>query len=166
MALVRWNPWSELFTLQSQMDQLLQSMTPEAEHTRGGGNEQFNLPIDIRQSDEAFTIEASVPGFSPEEVEVTYDDNVLSIKGTYDHQKSGGNGYVRRERRMGSVFRQIALPAEVRSEAISASFNNGVLVVTVPRAQKAEPKRIPVNADAKAGEQHKVVEGTATNSDR
>lgn len=162
MALVRWNPWGELFNLHSQMDQLFQSMDPEG-GSRNGGTDQYNLPVDIRQSDEAFTIEASVPGFEPEDVEVTFENGVLTIKGTHRTEtESQAGGYVRRERRTGSMFRQIALPSEVRSEEISASFHNGVLAVTIPRAQKAQPKRIPVSSGAPAT--GTVVDGEATNT--
>ncbi len=159
MALVRWNPWSDLFSLSNQMDQLFQSTLPQPESRNGG--EQFSLPVDIRQSDAAFTIEASVPGFDPQNVEVTFEDGVLSIKGTYDdeHERTGA-GYVRRERRTGSVYRQIGLPAEVRADEISAAFHNGVLTVTVPRAAKAQPKRIPVSTGAPAA--GNIVEGQAS----
>ncbi len=161
MALVRWNPWSDLFTLHDQIDQMLQASGRETEAQNG--TEQFRLPVDIRQSDAAFTIEASVPGFEPEHVEVTFENGILSIKGAHDNEReSARDGYVRRERSVGSVYRQIALPAEVRADEISASFHNGVLTVTVPRAQKAEPKRIPVNATAPA--QRRVVEGQSSSS--
>jgi HSP20 family protein len=159
MALVRWNPWNDLFSLHNQMDQLFQSTLPETE-TRNGG-EHFNLPVDIRQSEEAFMIEASVPGFDPKNVEVTFEDGVLSIKGTWDEQRENGrDGYVRRERRAGSVYRQIGLPAEVRADEISAAFHNGVLTITVPRAAKAQPKRIPVSTAAPTPAN--IVEGEAS----
>ncbi len=162
MALVRWNPWSDLFSLHNQMDQLFQSSMTETGETRNGG-EHFSLPVDIRQSNEAYTIEASVPGFDPENVEVTFENGVLSIKGTSkEEQEKSGDGYVRRERRTGSVYRQIGLPSEVRADEISASFHNGVLIVTVPRAQKAQPKRIPVSTGAPATQN--IVEGQATGS--
>jgi HSP20 family protein len=156
MALVRWNPWSELFDLHSQMDQLFSSLTPEAGE-RSNGYEFANLPVDIRQTDEAFIIEASVPGFPPEDVEVTFDDGVLTIKGTRrgESEEKKGN-FVRRERRLASVFRQVGLPAEVRADEIKAAFDNGVLRINIPRAQKAQPKRIPVTGAA--GTAPKVVE--------
>ncbi|MHB8719101.1 MAG: Hsp20/alpha crystallin family protein [Candidatus Dormibacteria bacterium] len=161
-ALVRWNPWGDLFSLQSQMDQLFQAMSGNAE-TAPGETDRYNLPVDIRQTDEAFIIEASVPGFAPEDVEVTVESNVLTIKGTHrTESESNAGGYVRRERRTGSMYRQIALPAEVRSEDITASFTNGVLAVTVPRVQKAAPKRIPVSAGSSANGQGTVVDGEAT----
>lgn len=119
-----------------------------------------NLPLDIRQTDEAFWIEASVPGFRPEDVEITLDENVLTIRGT-PRQEDGTRhgGYVQRERQLSSVFRQVGLSAEVRAEEISASFDNGVLTVMVPRAKKAQPKRIPVTMAG--AEQPRVVDAPA-----
>ncbi|PZR81532.1 MAG: heat-shock protein Hsp20 [Candidatus Aeolococcus gillhamiae] len=161
MALVRWNPWSDLFTLHDQIDQMLQSTAPEREGSNG--SEHFSLPVDIRQSDDAFTIEASVPGFDPEQVEVTFENGVLSVKGTYtEERETGRDGYVRRERRLGSVYRQIALPAQVRADEIRASFHNGVLTITIPRAEKAQPKRIPVSTGTPA--QTNLLEGQASES--
>lgn len=147
MAVVRWNPWSDLFALHSQMDQLFSNLAePSGRVTSGNGEEGWiSLPVDIHQSEDAFTITASVPGFAPEDVEVTFDAGMLTIRGVHRQQlESTEGGWVRRERRTGSVHREIGLPAEVRAEEISASFDKGVLTITVPRAQKAQPKRIPV----------------------
>ena len=139
-SLVRWNPWGELFSLH---DQLLSESFTGVAPTR--------LPTDIRQTDEAFVIEASVPGFAPEDVEVTVDQNVLSIRANRQQQtEDQRQGWVRRERRQTSLFRRVGLPAEVRADEIAASFENGVLTVTVPRAQKVQPKRIPVSSGAPA----------------
>jgi HSP20 family protein len=160
MAVVRWNPWNDLFELHSQMDQLFQSMGgAETMSTQNGDTQYASLPIDVRQTNEAFLLEASVPGFSPEDVEVTFDDGVLTIKGTHKTEREEGKGqWVRRERRLSSVFRQVGLPAEVRADEISASFENGVLRITVPRAQKAQPKRIQVTAGAGQSGEPKVIE--------
>lgn len=133
-TLTRWNPWTELFALHGQMDQLFDAPS--------------RLPVDIRQTADAFTVEASVPGFTPEDVEVTVDQGVLTIKGNRRQESEDRqDGWVRRERRQSSVFRRLGLPAEVREDEITATFANGVLTVTVPRTQKAEPKRIPVTTD-------------------
>jgi len=149
-ALTRWNPWSELMTLHTQMDQLFdEAFGGVVAAPRNGGT--LTLPVDIRQSDEAYVIEASVPGFAPDDVEVTVDQNVLTIRGNRNQEsEEKRDGWVRRERRTGSVYRQVQLPAEVRADEITAAFENGVLTVTVPRAQKAQPKRIPVTPGAPA----------------
>lgn len=145
MAVTRWNPWGELFALTDTVDQLFNRTSLSGER---GGMTGY-LPLDIRQTDEAFVIEASVPGFRPEEVDITLDENVLTIKAQREQENDESKGgYVRRERRTTSFFRQVGLPAEVRAEEISAGFENGVLTVTVPRAQKAQPRRIQVNGGA------------------
>lgn len=138
MVVSRWNPWSDLFSAHDQVfnDAVGRTFMPE----RG----VHNLPLDIRQSDDAFLIEASVPGFRPEDVEITLDENVLTISGTRQEDEITPGGYVRRERHLHSVYRQVGLPTEVKAEDITARFHNGVLTVKVPRAQKAQPKRIPV----------------------
>jgi HSP20 family protein len=156
MALARWNPWGQLFNLHDQMDQIFgqsfnQTLMP-------AGTPTVTLPLDIRQTDEAYFIEASVPGFAPDEVEVTLDENVLTIRGEHRQEKDETrSGYVRRERRHTSVLRQVGLPSEVKADEISAGFENGVLTVEVPRAQKAQPRRIEVNTGGQ-----KVVEGSVS----
>lgn len=153
MTLNRWNPWTDLFSMQDQLlynDALGRNMMSERTiHT---------LPIDIRQSDAAFEIEASVPGFKPEDVEITFDENVLTIRGVRQEHEVTRGAYVRRERNLHSVYRQIGLPAEVKDDQISAAFEDGILTVTVPRAQRAQPKRIAVKTSI---EHPKAVEAPA-----
>lgn len=156
MAVVRWNPRSDFSVLHTQFDHLFQAFSPTASRN---GIEYSSLPVDIRQTDAAFFVEASVPGFSPEEVEVTFDDGVLTITGRRNATETTKNGtYVRRERRATSVFRQVGLPADVRAEDIKASFENGVLSIAIPRAQKVAPQRIPVTTGSSAATSERVVE--------
>jgi len=152
MVINRWNPWNEMFSTHEQLytDALGRTLMPERlMHT---------LPLDIRQSDDAFEIEASVPGFKPEDVDITFEDNVLTIRGTRRDDEVLRGTYVRRERNVHSVYRQVSLPTEVKADEISASFDNGVLMITVPRAQRAQPKRIPVVATV---EHPKLIESGA-----
>ena len=161
MAVARWNPWNDLFDLHNQVDQLFQTLAEPSRTSDGGQTDFIGLPVDIRQTDGEFVIEASVPGLEPDQVEVTFDDGVLTIRGhrSTESQKKEGQ-YVRRERRQASVYRQIGLPAEVRADDIKATFQHGVLSVVVPRARKAEPKRIPVSDGA--GGAQRIVEHQAS----
>lgn len=144
---IRWNPWAEMFALHNQMDQLFNGTLAGD----GGANETSTLPIDVHQTDDAFVIEASVPGFAPDQVEVTLHEGVLTVRGSREStSESDKKDYIRRERRMASVFRQVTLPSDIRSDEISAAFENGVLTVTVPRVPKAQPRRIPVQASSGA----------------
>ena len=140
-GLVRWNPWNDLFSLQNHFDQLLSSAFGDS------ARDVSNLAIDIRQTDDAYIIDASIPGFKPENIEVTLDNSLLTIRGKLDERSEAKEGgYLHRERRLSSVYRQVSLPSEVRAEEISADFNDGVLTVRVPRMAKAEPKRIEVKS--------------------
>lgn len=157
MAVVRWNPWNDLFDLHAQVDHLFQPLTPAS--ASRNGVEYTALPVDIQQTDGAFVVEASVPGFKPGDVEVNFEDGVLTIAGRRAANETTKDAtYLRRERRSTAVFRQVGLPAEVRAEDITASFENGVLRITVPRAQKAQPKRIPVTVAGGEQSTENVVE--------
>lgn len=121
---------------------------------------QLSPAVDIRQTENEFIIEACVPGFTPDEVEVTFEDGVLNIRGQHTQQAETKGEYVRRERRHTSLFRQVGLPAEVRAEEIRATFTNGVLEVVVPRAQEAQPKRIAVTVGSREQTAPQVIEHT------
>ena len=157
MAVVRWNPWNDLFDLHAHMDQIFQPVSPAA--ASRNGVDYTSLPVDIQQTDAAYVVEASVPGFDPADVEVTFDDGVLTIAGRRSASETTKDAtYLRRERHTTAVFRQVGLPAEVRAEDITASFENGVLRITVPRAQKAQPKRIPVTSASSGEKTEHIVE--------
>lgn len=142
MPATRWNPWNELFAADGQAEPFL-----DEHHRRTTMRERMvqALLLDIRQTDEAFCIEASVPGFRPEDIEITFDENVLTIGGARRHEDETRRGqYVQREQYVGSVHRHVYLPAQVRADEITASFDNGILTIMVPRERKAQPKRILV----------------------
>ena len=123
------------------------------------------LPL-VRQvyitTDTAKGCAARLAGVEPpkfDDVEVTFEDGVLTITGKRSTSETAKDAtYLRRERRTTSVFRQVGLPAEVRADDITASFENGVLRITVPRAQKAQPKRIPVTVTGTAEKTEQIVE--------
>jgi HSP20 family protein len=147
-----WDPWSDVNQLMSHGGAFGRTLMPERVVN--------NLPLDIRQTDEAFWIEASVPGFRPEDMEITLDENVLTIHGTRSREdETLHGGYVQRERQLGSVHRQVRLATEVRAAEITASFDHGVLSVMVPRAKKARPQRIPVTMAGAA--EPKVIDAAA-----
>ena len=126
-----------------------------------GSAPSAGLPLDIRQTDDAYVIEASVPGFSPEQVQVTVDQNWLVIHADRNQEsQTTEGGYVRRERRSASVHRRLALPEEVDADRISASFSNGELAITVPRSARPEPRRVPVVGES--GSAPATGEATAT----
>ncbi|MHB8555278.1 MAG: Hsp20/alpha crystallin family protein, partial [Candidatus Dormibacteria bacterium] len=156
LEMSRWDPWSDLFNMHNEMSRwvdetfgsgpYLVSAAPAVSRSLPTTAQTVYLPLDIRQSEGEFVVEASVPGFTPEEVEVTADQGVLTIRGerkleTSDETKST---YLRRERAVYSFVRQLTLPSDVKESEISASFLNGVLTLHLPRVEAPAPRRIAV----------------------
>jgi HSP20 family protein len=151
--MARWDPWSDLFNLQNEMTRWAnEAFGTTAALNSGGDGRRYSgtapttyLPLDIRQKDGEFLIEASVPGFKPEEVEITADQGVLTIRGERKVEREEEGTYLRRERGMYSVVRQLTLPSDVKEDQISAAFKDGVLTVRIPRVAAPTPRRIPVS---------------------
>jgi HSP20 family protein len=105
------------------------------------------FPLDVLESDSEFTVKASVAGFDPEKMDITYDDNTLSIKGEIEEEnKDAEEGkYHIRERSFGSFYRSISMPGVIDSEKISAETENGILTVHLPKKPETQPKKISIN---------------------
>jgi HSP20 family protein len=159
MAIVRWNPTSELMNLHSEMDRIFNDMWQGSGLGRrssdnGGATTGF-LPLDIERTEHAVVVNAPVPGYTPEEVSVTVDGGLLTIEAQHQQQaEQKQRDWIRKESFTGRLYRQIALGEGVSGEQARASFQNGVLTVTVPLTERPQPKRIPVVVD----EPKKIVE--------
>ena len=114
------------------------------------------FPLDVIENDQEYIVKASVAGFDPEKIEITYDDNTLSIKGEVqeENKESEEGKYHIRERSFGSFYRSISMPGVIYAEQISAETDNGILVVHLPKKPETQPKKIAVTAR----EPKKVVE--------
>lgn len=149
MALNRWSPFGELASLHSAMDRLFGDFFGAPLLT--GGDEvatpTWYLPMDIVDQGRAYQIKAAVPGFAPEEVELTYSDGMLHIaaKRTERSTSQDDNGsYLRRELTFGNYSRAIQLPGEVKQDEIKATFDNGILTIEVPKVPAAQPVKIQI----------------------
>ena len=146
MAIARRNPFDELTNLHTTMDRLFGDMFDSGgQDSSSNRSLTLRLPVDIAETDNAYVVKAPVPGFRPEDVEVTVEGNVLSIRASRKEEKENKQGnYLRREMIVGDFVRQIALPNDVRADNINATFTNGELKIEVPRAPRPQPKRIEV----------------------
>jgi HSP20 family protein len=174
VAIVRWSPASDLASLHSAMDRLFGDVfgdmfatpgtmqgTEKAEGGEGGrrGPLTYHLPVNISETRDGYRIEAPVPGFRPEDVDVTFSDGILTINAKRtEEQTRQEDTYMRREVAFGNYRRQISLPADVRGDDIKATFENGILNIAVPRAPRPQPKRIQVQL----GDQAKQLTGVGS----
>ncbi len=113
--------------------------------TDGWGLEEGTLPVDISEVDGKLGVRASLPGFKREDIDVQVHEGVLSIKAEHTEEaETRGERFYRRERRLGSLSRRIALPGVVHDAKVDAELKDGVLTLTLPLPEKAKPKQIEI----------------------
>lgn len=147
MALLpsRWDPWSEL----SNLDRLFNNFFGPVANSgdQRSGRMSVYMPVNVHENDTSYEVQAPVPGFSPEEIDVTFQDGVLTIRAEHkQEQQSQQRQTLRREFLWADSVRQLGLSGEIDSDKIEASVENGLLTVTVPKAARAQPKRIPIGS--------------------
>jgi HSP20 family protein len=162
MALVRWEPMRELNTLQSEMNRLFNSFFDEGENggENGKGRSQARRrwapAVDLFEREDSLVLKADLPGLGEDDVRIELRDNVLTISGERRADfEDKQNGYYRVERSFGSFSRSLTLPEGVDADRIQASFDKGVLEVTIPKPEEREPRRIEIGASDK----QKTIEG-------
>ncbi len=113
--------------------------------------DMFNLsPVkaDLRETENEFIVEADLPGYNKENIEIRYEDNMLTISAKYDEvMEEKGESFIQRERRRGNYSRSIAIPSNVKEDEIKASFNNGVLKVVLPKIEPSKPRGRIIDID-------------------
>jgi len=142
----RPSPFGELMTLRQAMDRLFDD---EYRPSRwmSGGLDGPALPLDVTTSDDALTIEAALPGIRPEDVDITIENGTVRISGkTADERKAEEGSYVVQEIRRGSFSRSVTLPNGLEADKASASFENGILRLEIPRAEQVKPRQIKISA--------------------
>lgn len=143
---VRFNPTSEFRRIQSDMDRLFDTFFPTRTESEGSSDATIWTPrVDLAETEEAYLIHVDVPGVSKDAININYHDGVLSISGerTNEAREEGAN-FMRVERFAGRFYRSFSLPKAISTDAIEATYADGVLNVTVPKAEESKPRRIQV----------------------
>jgi HSP20 family protein len=110
----------------------------------------YFLPLDVKEVENGYEIHAPVPGFKPEEVDVTFSDGVLKIQAQHSsRQTQEQSGYLRREVAWGNFQRTIQLPADVKEDGITATFEDGMLTISLPKVPRPQPKKIRITGSQK-----------------
>ena len=154
--LTRWDPFQEMLNLRRTVDRLFDNASPDHEW---GQPTMWGLAVDVVENKDDFIVKASVPGINPDDLDISYADDTLTIKGEIKSDNEvKENQYHFRERRFGSFSRSISLPTKIKGDAIEASYQNGVVTLRLPKAEEVKPKRIAI----KVGDQ-KMIEGKIKN---
>ena len=159
MALVRWEPVRELTSLQNEMNRLFNTFfdTPSTGGNGNGGSLRRWIPaMDLVETDDHFVLKADLPGLDESDVNIEVEDNVLTVSGERNAEhEDNREGYVRVERAYGSFRRSLTLPDGVDAEAVSASFEKGVLQVSIPKPEQRKPRKVAIQV----GERPAAIEG-------
>jgi HSP20 family protein len=142
----RFDPFGEMLTLRDAMNQLFEDSVVSP--ARMSTSNALSMPLDVSESQDEFIVDAVVPGLKPEDLDITIQDNVLTIRGeTRKEQQTGDkqtNFHVM-ERRYGRFSRTISLPTSVKANAVRATLEHGILHLEIPKAEEVKPHRITVN---------------------
>ncbi len=135
-------------TFRDEMDRLFHSFFGElGEAARPWAVSAWGPPLDVEETDKEIVVRAEIPGVKPEELDLAIDGNSLVISGEKkESSEKKEKGYFYQERRFGSFRREVPLPSAVDADNVEAEYKDGVLHVTLHKAQEALPKRIPVKA--------------------
>lgn len=144
-TLMRWDPYREFATMRNLMDRVFEDTfgpTQPLRHESGA----LSLALDVAEKEDDFVVKASVPGISPDDLDISLTNDVLTIRGeTKEDSEVNEETYHLRERRYGSFMRSITLPVPVQSDKVDAAYDNGVLTLTLPKAEELRPKKIAIN---------------------
>jgi len=141
-------PWGVLNQLSNEMNALFEGRNPALADPSAMTTSDWVPAVDIREEPERYLIHADVPGVNPEQIEISLENGILTLKGERreDHEESEQNGYRRVERVRGSFYRRFSLPDTADAEKVSARSKDGVLEIVIPKQEKVQPRRIVVQS--------------------
>jgi HSP20 family protein len=144
MAITRYEPFHYLTQLSRELDRF----RGESEDNAGAvATAEWAPAVDIKEEENRFVIHADIPGVNPEDIDVSMEKGVLTIKGEKNTEaKTEKDNYKRVERIYGSFYRRFSLPDTANNDAISAKIKNGVLDIVIPKREAVKPKKISVSA--------------------
>lgn len=145
MALVTYRP---LRSFQQDINRMFEGMfgevSPKEWEPRG-----WYPACDVAETDEAFLVKAELPGVTPDEVKLNMTNNVLTLYGEKQQEtEDKAQNYYRIERTSGTFQRSFTFPSTVEAAKITASYKDGVLTITLPKAEEAKPRQIPISTNS------------------
>jgi HSP20 family protein len=153
MAIVRWDPTRDLDTLQGDMNRLFDGFFGRRDSAQTGPGRRWVPPMDLVETDDQLVLRADLPGLDRDDIEIEVKENVLTVAGERkaEHERRG-EGFHRIERSFGRFSRSLGLPRGIDAASMTASFENGVLEVRMPKPQERMATRIEIATEARAHE--------------
>ncbi|MBN1446750.1 MAG: Hsp20/alpha crystallin family protein [Bacteroidetes bacterium] len=146
MTLARWNPMNDLMSLQREFDRVFSGF-----NAKRAGNEDYESAVwspmvDITEDEEKYELSFDIPGVKKDDIRMNFADNTLKISGERQSVEEKKDATCHRvERLTGKFFRSFNFPTQVNSDKIGAKYEDGVLTVTVPKAEEVKPRQIKIS---------------------
>jgi len=145
--LTRWDPFREMMVIRNARDRMFDGDLALAPSSWRSFN--WSVALDVVENDDEFVVKASLPGINPDDLEITFIDGKLTIKGEVtEEEKVEEARYHLRERRFGSFSRSIKLPSGIDTEKIDAKYESGVLELYLPKVEEVKPKKITIKTSS------------------
>jgi HSP20 family protein len=147
MALVRWEPVRELNSLQQEMNRLFSTFfdSPTTATNGNGAVRRWIPAMDLVETDDHFVLTADLPGLSQEDIKLEFEGDVLTLSGERKVQhEQRKDGFYRLERATGAFNRSLTLPEGVDVDAVTATFDKGVLEIRIPKPEQRKPRRVEI----------------------
>lgn len=146
MAIVRWDPFKDLESLQSRMNRVFSDALLRARGTEEGLLEGAWRPaVDIFEDEANFVVKAEVPEVDPQAIDIRVEENILTIKGERKvEREEKKENYHLMERSYGTFQRSFTLPASIEREKIKANYDKGILTVTLPKKEEKKPRQVKI----------------------
>ncbi|UCE97866.1 MAG: Hsp20/alpha crystallin family protein [Dehalococcoidia bacterium] len=143
MILQRWDPYRDLRQMEDTVNRLWRGFGGSPSYREGA--EDWNILIDVIQKPDSIIVKASIPGVEPDAVDLTVEDNVLTLRAERKFEAEGEEAqFLIQERPVGSFYRAIRLPDTVDASKIQSFLENGVLTIELPKAEEKKKKQIKV----------------------
>jgi HSP20 family protein len=151
---MRWDPMNEFGSISRMMDRLWENAMLTS--PRLLPVESWGVSMDVLENDDNFVVKATLPGVLPDDIDVTFSNNTLTVRGEVKQDEtSEDEQYHLRERRYGKFSRSITLPTRIDADKIHANYESGILTLTLPKTEEVKARRISV----KSIEPGKTIEG-------
>ena len=145
MAVIRWDPFRDLNSLQDRMNRLFEETNRGSRADDPTSTSAWSPAVDIHETAAEIVVQAELPGMDQKDIELNLENNVLTLRGNRQFEKEAKNeNYHRIERAYGVFSRSFSIPAVVDEAKIRAEYKNGVLTIALPKTQKAKAKQIKI----------------------
>ena len=139
--IVRWNPFDEMVAMQRQMDRLFEDATRNEAGNR--------VALDVHENEDVYTVIAELAGLTADDIDITLHDNVLTITGEIEREEiAEGERRLLAERRYGLFRRSIQLNDHIDADNVEATYDNGLLTLTLPKSEASKPRQIAAKTGA------------------